>query len=118
MGRRKSKPHRAGGIILDPDASAETELNKQNVVEGGEEAKGSSGGIDKPYFVEVVRLDWLSGEHLDISEVIGLCYPILIFIWSLQEELPLTMRKHIQCCYLVFLMDLMKVLPVFSTWQV
>ncbi|XP_022637826.1 E3 ubiquitin-protein ligase SHPRH isoform X3 [Vigna radiata var. radiata] len=70
MGRRKSKPHRAGGIILDPDASAETELNKQNVVEGGEAAKGSSGGIDKPYFVEVVRLDWLSGEHLDISEVV------------------------------------------------
>ncbi|BAT81617.1 hypothetical protein VIGAN_03138100 [Vigna angularis var. angularis] len=70
MGRRKSKPHRAGGIILDPDASAETELNKQNAVEGGEEAKGSSGGIDKPYFVEVARLDWLSGEHLDISEVV------------------------------------------------
>ncbi|QCE00806.1 E3 ubiquitin-protein ligase SHPRH [Vigna unguiculata] len=70
MGRRKNKPHRAGGIILDPDASAETELNKQNVVEGGEEAKDSYGDIDKPYFVEVARLDWLSGQHLDISEIV------------------------------------------------
>ncbi|KAL9315887.1 hypothetical protein ACSQ67_016888 [Phaseolus vulgaris] len=70
MGRRKSKPNRAGGIILETDASAETELNKQNVGEGGEEAKGSYGNIDKPYFVEVARLDWLSSEHLDISEVV------------------------------------------------
>ncbi|RDX63983.1 E3 ubiquitin-protein ligase SHPRH, partial [Mucuna pruriens] len=70
MGRRKSKPHRSGGIILEANATAETELDKQNVVEGGEEAKGDSGGIDKPYFVEVDRLGWLLGEHLDISEVV------------------------------------------------
>ncbi|CAJ1970559.1 unnamed protein product [Sphenostylis stenocarpa] len=70
MGRRKGKPHRAGGIILETNASAETVLDKQNIVEGGEEAKGDSGGIDKPYFVEVARVDWLSSEHLDISEVV------------------------------------------------
>ncbi|KAK7385443.1 hypothetical protein VNO78_31163 [Psophocarpus tetragonolobus] len=70
MGRRKSKPHRAGDIILETNATAETELGTQNVVEGGEEAKGDSGGIDKPYFVEVDGSGWLSSEHLDISEVV------------------------------------------------
>ncbi|XP_027329381.1 E3 ubiquitin-protein ligase SHPRH isoform X1 [Abrus precatorius] len=70
MGRRKSKPHRSGGIILETNATAETELDKQNVVEAGEEAKIDSGGVDKPYFVEVDRSSWLSSEHLDISEVV------------------------------------------------
>ncbi|KAL2317565.1 hypothetical protein Fmac_031441 [Flemingia macrophylla] len=70
MGRRKSKPHRSGGIILDTNVTAETELDKQNVVEEREEAKGDSCAIDKPYFVEVDRTGWLSSEHLDISEVV------------------------------------------------
>lgn len=70
MGRRKSKPRRAGGVILETSATAETELNKQNVVEGREEEKGDSSGIDKPYFVEVDWSGWLSSEHLDISEVV------------------------------------------------
>ncbi|KAJ1431708.1 Zinc finger, PHD-type [Sesbania bispinosa] len=70
MGRRKSKPHRSGGIILETNATAETELGKQNVVEAGKEAKDSCGDIDKPYFVEVDRSGWLSSEHLDISEVV------------------------------------------------
>ncbi|KAK7301052.1 hypothetical protein RJT34_11908 [Clitoria ternatea] len=70
MGRRKSKPHRSGGIILEANAISEAELDKQNVVEIGEEAKGGSADIDKPYFIEVDRSDWLSSQHLDISEVI------------------------------------------------
>ncbi|KAH1262852.1 E3 ubiquitin-protein ligase SHPRH [Glycine max] len=70
MGRQKSKPQRAGGIILETNAAAETELDKQNVIEGGKETKGDSSGIDKPYFVEVDRCGWLSSEHLDISEVV------------------------------------------------
>ena len=40
MGRQKSKPQRAGGIILETNAAAETELDKQNVIEGGKETKG------------------------------------------------------------------------------
>lgn len=70
MGRRKSKPHRSGGIILETNATAEAELDKQNAVEAGEEAKNDFGDIDIPYFVEVDRSGWLSGEHLDISEVV------------------------------------------------
>ncbi|XP_061339196.1 uncharacterized protein LOC133285897 isoform X2 [Gastrolobium bilobum] len=70
MGRRKSKPHRSGGIILETNATAETDLDKQNVVEAGEEKKNDSGDIDKPYFVDVDRSGWLSSEHLDISEVV------------------------------------------------
>ncbi|XP_020226329.1 E3 ubiquitin-protein ligase SHPRH [Cajanus cajan] len=70
MGRKKSKPHRSGGIILETNATAETELDKQNAVEGREEEKGDSCGIDKPYFVEVDRTGWLLSEHLDISEVV------------------------------------------------
>lgn len=70
MGRRKSKPHRSGGIVLDANATAETALDKQNVVEAGGEAKNDFGYVDKPYFVEVDRSNWMSGEHLDISEVV------------------------------------------------
>lgn len=70
MGRRKGKPHRSSGIILETNATAETALDKHNIVEGGEEENNDFGDIDKPYFVEVERSGWLSDEHLDISEVV------------------------------------------------
>jgi E3 ubiquitin-protein ligase SHPRH len=69
MGRRKSKPHRSGGIIVETNASAETELNKHAVGAGGKE-NNDFGDIYNPYFVEVDRSGWLSDEHLDISEVV------------------------------------------------
>jgi E3 ubiquitin-protein ligase SHPRH len=68
MGRRKSKPHRSGGILVEANATAEAEPDKHNnAVEVGEEEKCD---FDKPYFVEVDRSCWLSDEHLDISEVV------------------------------------------------
>lgn len=71
MGRKKSKPHRSGGITLETNATAaDTELDKQNVVGTGEEAKDDFDDIEKSYFVEVDRSGWLSSEHLDISEVV------------------------------------------------
>ncbi|XP_057442384.1 uncharacterized protein LOC130734094 isoform X2 [Lotus japonicus] len=70
MGRRKSKPRRSGGVILETNATADTEFDKEKVGEAGEEARDNSGDIDEPYFVEVDRSSWLSSEHLDISEVI------------------------------------------------
>ncbi|CAK8537765.1 unnamed protein product [Lathyrus sativus] len=70
MGRRKNKPRRSGGIIVETNATTETELDKDNIVEAGEEEKNNFGDFDKPYFVEVDRSGWLSDEHLDISEVV------------------------------------------------
>lgn len=70
MGRQKSKPRRSGGVILETNATADTEFDKEKVGEAGEEARDNSGDIDEPYFVEVDRSSWLSSEHLDISEVI------------------------------------------------
>ncbi|CAL0315584.1 unnamed protein product [Lupinus luteus] len=69
MGRKKSKPHRSGGIILKTNA-ADTELDKQNVEGSSEEAKDDFGDIYKSYFVEIDRSGWLPSEHLDISEVV------------------------------------------------
>ncbi|KAK7275887.1 hypothetical protein RIF29_17013 [Crotalaria pallida] len=70
MGRRKSKPHRSGGIILKTNAAPDTELDKQNAVGTSEEAKDDFVDIGKSYFVEVDCSGWLSSEHLDISEVV------------------------------------------------
>ncbi|XP_058747815.1 uncharacterized protein LOC131620688 [Vicia villosa] len=70
MGRRKNKPSRSGGIIVETNATAETELDKHNGIEAGKVEKSDFGDIDKPYFVEVDRSGWLSDEHLDISEVV------------------------------------------------
>lgn len=70
MGRRKNKPRRSGGVIVETNATTETELDKDNIVEAGEEEKSNFGDIDKPHFVEVDRSGWLSDEHLDISEVV------------------------------------------------
>lgn len=70
MGRRKNKPRRSGGIIVETNATTETNLDKHNNVEAGEEEKSDFVDIDKPYFVDVYRSSWLSDEHLDISEVV------------------------------------------------
>ncbi|PON48604.1 Cdk-activating kinase assembly factor [Trema orientale] len=71
MGRRKSRPHRSVGIVLNINDSAEqTELDKQRSLESEETKKKEFDKIDEPYFVEVDRSGWISGDHLDISEVV------------------------------------------------
>ncbi|XP_028782280.1 LOW QUALITY PROTEIN: E3 ubiquitin-protein ligase SHPRH [Neltuma alba] len=71
MGRRKqSRPHRSGGVILETQSTAGTELDKQKILETGGQAKEDFGEVQNPYSVEVDRSSWLSNEHLDISEVV------------------------------------------------
>ncbi|XP_057989897.1 uncharacterized protein LOC110633932 isoform X2 [Hevea brasiliensis] len=71
MGRRKqARPHRSGGLIIANSDATEVELDKQKVPETESANKGEFVAIDRPYYVEVDRSNWVSNEHLDISEVI------------------------------------------------
>ncbi|XP_052107843.1 uncharacterized protein LOC107459335 [Arachis duranensis] len=70
MGRKKSKPHRSGGLIVETNSTAEAELDKQNVEGTNKGGNDDFVEVDIPYFVEVDRSGWLSGEHLDVSEVV------------------------------------------------
>ncbi|RYR50160.1 hypothetical protein Ahy_A07g036739 isoform D [Arachis hypogaea] len=70
MGRKKSKPHRSGGLIVETNSTAEAELDKQNVEGTSKGGNDDFVEVDIPYFVEVDRSGWLSGEHLDVSEVV------------------------------------------------
>lgn len=69
MGRRKQpRPHRSVGVVerLGNHETAEGELNSQK-----EHAqRGEVDDSDTPFFVEVDRTGWASGEHLDISEIV------------------------------------------------
>ncbi|MED6124025.1 hypothetical protein PIB30_055145, partial [Stylosanthes scabra] len=69
MGRKKSKPHRSGGIIVETNSTAEAELDKQ-IAEGTSKGVNDEFEVDTPYFVEVDRSGWLLSEHLDVSEVV------------------------------------------------
>ncbi|XP_062092301.1 uncharacterized protein LOC133798119 isoform X2 [Humulus lupulus] len=68
MGRRKSKPHRSVGIVLNSNETAEqTELERKRSLNSGEANKNE---VEEPYFVEVDRSGWILDDHLDISEVV------------------------------------------------
>ncbi|XP_043816929.1 uncharacterized protein LOC110625034 isoform X2 [Manihot esculenta] len=71
MGRRKqARPHRSGGVTIANSDAAAVELDKQKVPETETADQGEFVTIDRPYYVEVDRSNWVSNEHLDISEVI------------------------------------------------
>lgn len=71
MGRRKqNRPHRSGGIILENQATAgRAELDDGRLL-NGKAQKNDVDEVDRPYFVEVDRSNWVSDEHLDIAEVV------------------------------------------------
>lgn len=71
MGRRKqNRPHRSGGIILESQATAGwAELDEERLL-NGKAQKNDVDEVDRPYFVEVDRSNWVSDEHLDIAEVV------------------------------------------------
>ncbi|KAJ4825655.1 hypothetical protein Tsubulata_038885 [Turnera subulata] len=66
MGRRKSRPHRSGGLIIEnSDAAAQAELERLKETEA-EPVKEEV----LPYFVEAERDSWNLDEHRDISEIV------------------------------------------------
>ncbi|MED6162424.1 hypothetical protein PIB30_070275, partial [Stylosanthes scabra] len=69
MGRKKSKPHQSGGILVETNSTAGAELDKQ-IAEGTSKGVNNELEVDTPYFVEVDRSGWLLSEHLDVSEVV------------------------------------------------
>ncbi|KAM3320366.1 hypothetical protein P3S67_007566 [Capsicum chacoense] len=65
MGRRKSKPNRSVGIL-----EGEVPKGKLNgKTEAGNAEKDDSFAVEVPYFVEIDRSNWLSDQHMDISEI-------------------------------------------------
>ncbi|XP_059300867.1 uncharacterized protein LOC132053054 isoform X3 [Lycium ferocissimum] len=66
MGRRKSKPNRSVGIL-----EGEVPKGKLNSkTDAGTAEKDESFVVDVPFFVEIDRSNWLSDEHMDISEIV------------------------------------------------
>nr|XP_009611461.1 E3 ubiquitin-protein ligase SHPRH-like [Nicotiana tomentosiformis]XP_009611462.1 E3 ubiquitin-protein ligase SHPRH-like [Nicotiana tomentosiformis] len=66
MGRRKSKPNRSVGIL-----EGEVPNGQSNGKNDAETAKKDvSFEVDVPFFVEIDRSNWLSDEHMDISEIV------------------------------------------------
>lgn len=66
MGRRKSKPNRSVGIL-----EGEVPKGKLNgKKDAGTAEKDESFAVDVPYFVEIDRSNWLSDQHMDISEIV------------------------------------------------
>ncbi|WMV19954.1 hypothetical protein MTR67_013339 [Solanum verrucosum] len=66
MGRRKSKPNRSVGIL-----EGEVPKGKLNgKTDAGTAEKDESFAVDVPYFVEIDRSNWLSDQHMDISEIV------------------------------------------------
>uniref|UniRef100_A0A803NY48 E3 ubiquitin-protein ligase SHPRH n=1 Tax=Cannabis sativa TaxID=3483 RepID=A0A803NY48_CANSA len=68
MGRKKNRPQRSVGIVLNSNETDEqTELGRKRSLKSGEAKKND---VEEPYFVEVDRSGWISDAHLDISEVV------------------------------------------------
>ncbi|KAH0704372.1 E3 ubiquitin-protein ligase SHPRH isoform X1 [Solanum tuberosum] len=66
MGRRKSKPKRSVGIL-----EGEVPKGKLNgKTDAGTAEKDESFAVDVPFFVEIDRSNWLSDQHMDISEIV------------------------------------------------
>lgn len=63
MGRRKSKPNRSVGIL-------EGEVPLTGKTDAGTAEKNESSAVDVPFFVEIDRSNWLSDQHIDISEIV------------------------------------------------
>ncbi|CAN1138472.1 E3 ubiquitin-protein ligase SHPRH [Linum perenne] len=68
MGRRKqSRPHRSGGVVIEPSKDAcGSEFEKGKTIEADDVADLE----DEPFLVQVDRTGWTSVEHLDLSEVV------------------------------------------------
>ncbi|XP_070027034.1 uncharacterized protein [Nicotiana sylvestris] len=66
MGRRKSKPNRSVGILEGEVPNGQ--LNGKTDAETAK--KDESFEVDVPFFVEIDRSNWLSDEHMDISEIV------------------------------------------------
>lgn len=66
MGRRKSKPNRSVGIL-----EGEVPTGKLNgKTDAGTAKKDESSVVDVPFFVEIDRSNWLSDQHMDVSEIV------------------------------------------------
>ncbi|XP_055828610.1 uncharacterized protein LOC129896695 isoform X3 [Solanum dulcamara] len=66
MGRRKSKPNRSVGIL--EGQLPKGKLNGKTKAETAE--KDEAFAVDVPFFVEIDRSNWLSDQHMDISEIV------------------------------------------------
>ncbi|CAN4105330.1 unnamed protein product [Withania somnifera] len=63
MGRRKSKPNRSIGFL-------EGEVPLNGKIDAPTAEKDESIAVDVPFFVEIDRSNWLSDQHMDISEIV------------------------------------------------
>ena len=73
MGRKKSRPIRSGGICEVSSTSGNKVDHHQNGVNcelENVDNNSESPNYGKPFYVEVDRSSWSSGEHFDIAEIV------------------------------------------------
>ncbi|CAI0457309.1 unnamed protein product [Linum tenue] len=101
MGRRKqSRPHRSGGLVIEPSkaAGSGSGLDKGKSIEADATELEQGLPLDKPYYVEVDKSDWISVEHLDLSEVVlsnlslSQEYPTFVIDQDFYQELKYSFR--------------------------